>query len=178
MTADLASLVLAVDSRQVKEGEVALDKLTAAGKRTEDQAKQTAASVDVLTRLYRDLGVAAATYKVLDMAKEAAMLNARYQELGVVQAVVGKNAGYTAQQMEQAAIGMQKLGISMLESRNTTVQLAQAQISLADAGRLARVAQDTAVIGNINSSEALQRMVYGIKSGQIEVLRTIGINVN
>lgn len=178
MQTDIASLVLKVDALQVKEGETALYKFTVAGKQAEDQVKRTASSVDVLTRLYRDLGIAATAYKVLDQVKEMTMLNARYQELGVVQGVVGRNAGYTAEQMEQAARGMQKLGISMLESRNTTVQLAQAQINLADAGRLARVAQDTAVIGNINSSEALQRMVYGIKSGQLEVLRTIGINVN
>jgi len=119
-----------------------------------------------------------AVFAVANLAKETVMLAGRYEELGIVMNVVGKNSGYTREQMEGFAKEVQKMGISMLESRNTVVQLAQAEIDLSGAYKLARAAQDTAVLGMTNSSDALARMIYGIKTGQTEVLRTLGINVS
>jgi len=139
--------------------------------------KQTS-SMEALIGVAKTVAASYAAYKVVDMVRDMTMLNARYQELGIVMTVVGKNAGYNATQMERYALETQNMGISMIESRNTVIQLAQAQIDLADSSKLARVAQDAAVIGATNSSDALQRMIYGIKSGQIDVLKTIGINVN
>ena len=141
-------------------------------------SQQLAQAQDVVVGLGKAWAGAWVGGKLFDAIKEVTLLNARYQELGVVMPVVGRNAGYNATQMNAAASEMQHLGISMLESRNIAIQLAQAQINLADAGKLARIAQDAAVVGNTNSSEALNHMIYGIKTGQIEVLRTIGINVN
>lgn len=116
--------------------------------------------------------------QVTDFVRDSVQDAARYQTLGVAMQQVGRNAGYTAEQMLGFETGLQRQGIAMLESRQTLTQMASAHIDLAKSSQLARIAQDAAVIGNINSSEAFGRMIHGIQSGQVEILRTIGITVN
>ncbi len=175
---DIATLGIAVDTRGVQTGSDALDTLAAKGAKAEAATTSLGKATDLLSRLYRDLALAAAAWKVLDMIRDAALLNARYETLGVAMNVIGRNAGYTADQMELAAQGMQKMGISMVESRQQAMRLVQAHISLADSQKLARIAQDAAVIGNVNSSNAFATMIHGIQTGQTDVLRTIGLNVS
>ncbi len=117
-------------------------------------------------------------YKALGISKEIMAISARYETLGVVMTTVGKNAGYNNIQMQEFQKGLEKAGISMVSSRQSLTMMAQAQIDLAKSSQLARVAQDAAVIGNINSSEAFERLIHGIQAGQVEILRTIGLNVN
>ena len=178
MADNLGALVVRI-AADIKELEAGLNQ--AAGS-TRSATSNMQSSLDALEKkaisVAKGLAALWVTDKAVTAAKDMAMLNARYEELGVVQTVVGRNAGYNATQMERYAKEVQAMGISMIESRNTVIQLAQAQIDLADASKLARVAQDAAVIGQTNSSEALQRMIYGIKSAQTDVLRTIGINVD
>lgn len=131
----------------------------------------------VLSNSVKVLASSFAAFKLLDYAKEAAMLSARYDSLGVVMGVVGKNAGYTAQQMEETAQALQKTGITMIGSREQVLKLVQSHIDLAHATKLARIAQDAAYIANVNSTEAFDRMLHGIRSGQTENLRTLGLNV-
>ncbi len=110
--------------------------------------------------------------------KEVTFATARFDTLGVVMNVVGKNAGYSAGQMAKYEQELRKTGISMTSARETLTKMSQAQIDLTKSSELARIAQDAAVIGNINSSEAFERMIMGIRSGESEILRTIGLNVS
>lgn len=116
--------------------------------------------------------------KTADFVKDAALLAARYDTLAVTMGVVGRNAGYTAQNMIFYEESLRKTGITAIEARASLASMASANMDLADSAKLARIAQDAAVIGGINSSEAFQRLTYGIKSSQVEVLRTMGINVS
>ena len=112
-----------------------------------------------------------------DLVKESALMAARFETSGVVMGVVGNNTGRTRKEMDAYADSLQKSGISMQASRDGLTKMAQAHLDLSKAQALSRLAQDAAVIGNINSSEAFQTLIYGIQSGQTDVLRTIGLNV-
>ncbi len=161
---EVANLSIGVDSTQVKAANQNLMDLIKTGMGLEAGFK----GLDFIISKLQEMK---------NYAKEAVMEAARYETLGIVMTQVGRHVGYTAIQMEDFTKSLQKTGISMTESRNTLTQMASAQMDLTASSKLARIAQDAAVIGNINSSEAFQRMIYGIRSGQTEVLRTIGINV-
>jgi hypothetical protein len=122
--------------------------------------------------------VAFATYKLLKYSEDAALAAARYETLGVVMRVVGNNAGYTGKQMNEFQQGLQTQGIAMVESRQSLTQMASAHMDLTKASELARIAQDAAVIGQMNSSEAFQNMITGIQRGETEIMKTLGLNVD
>jgi len=165
LTADGKALI-----GEAKAATKAIDDLGAGTKRAESQAIQLNSAVKVLAAGLATLGVGR-------LIQESTMLAARHETMGIVMEVAGKNAGYTREQMDRYSVSLQKSGISMLQSRDALVQLATANIDLSKAQALGRAAQDLAVVGNTNSSAAMARMIHGIKSGQIEVLRTLGLNV-
>jgi len=173
-----STLKIKVDSTDVKTGTKSLDDLAKSGKDADKSTKELTSSSDILANSVKALAASYAVLKVVQYAREAAMLSARYETLGVSMRIVGNNAGYTSKEMEAAAKTMQATGISMLESRNQAVRLVQAHIDLSNASKLARIAQDAAVIGNINSSEAFAKLIHGIQTGQTEVLKTIGLNIS
>jgi hypothetical protein len=178
MSQDLANLYIKVDSKGVVTASKDLDNLTGKSRQTE---KATESVTKSFTKLQAVVVALASSYALLKMAqyiKDTAMLAARYETLGVVMRVVGENAGYTEAQMDKFARGLQKTGIAMIESRNTLARMIQAQIDLTDSQKLARIAQNAAVIGNMNSSAAFEHMIYGLQTGHPRILRTIGLNVN
>ncbi|WP_374556612.1 hypothetical protein [Aquitalea pelogenes] len=122
-----------------------------------------------------------ATYagsRLAEFAKEATLAAAQYNTMGVVMQQVGHNAGYSMGQLQQLEGRLRDTGISAMESRNNITRVIQAHIDLADASKLARVAQDAAVIGNLNSSQSFAQLIHGVQSAQTDVLRGIGINAD
>ncbi|NHQ93301.1 hypothetical protein [Janthinobacterium lividum] len=150
------------------------DALKAAAKAKEDAS----AASGRLTGALQLLAAGFALLKIADYIKESTLLAARYETLGVVMRVVGRNAGYTETQMMTATDAIARQGITMVESRESAVKLVQAHVDLKNATVLARIAQDAAVIGHLNSSDAFDRLVNGISRGNVLILRNIGINVN
>jgi hypothetical protein len=117
------------------------------------------------------------SFRVFDEVKEAAMLAARVETLGVVLDVVGKNAGYASYELSSYTEHVKKMGITTQEAEVNLTRMMQAHMDLSKSTDLARIAQDAAVIANTNSSQAFERLVLGIQRGQVEILRTLGINV-
>ncbi len=177
MSTDVASLELSVGANDVVRARDELGRFTKAAGEAEDKSKKLTGATSALAEAAKALAKAYAAWKVAEHIQQMSLLAARYETLGVVMRIVGNNAGYTGAQMLEFQKGLEKTGISMNQSRQTLVQMASATIDLTKATQLARVAQDLAVIGQINSSEALGRMTTAIQSGEIEILKTMGMNV-
>lgn len=179
---DLAELGFKVDSRQLKKGKAELSDFGKQGAKTskdlDKSAKGVSKSFGGMATAIKMAATAYGVFKAVGFLKDATLLAARYETLGVVMKVAGNNAGYSAKQMAEFEKGLQKAGIAMIESRSTLTKMAQAQIDLTQSATLARIAQDAAVIGNINSSEAFDRMIHGIQAGMPLILRNIGIQVD
>ena len=103
---------------------------------------------------------------------------ARTEELGIVLNRVGQNIGKTAEDMKAYEDGVKAMGITTQAARQSLVQMVQAQIDLSHSTELARLAQDAAVIANLNSSEAFERLVTVIQRGSPLMARTLGIVVD
>jgi hypothetical protein len=164
-----------------REAEASVAKLKAyedAIKAVADAKAAAAKQTNYLADSIKVLSAAYATLKIGEYIKDASLLAARYETLGVVTEVVGRNAGYTKTQMDTATDAIARQGITMVESRESAVKLVQAHVDLKNATVLARIAQDAAVIGHLNSSDAFDRLVNGISRGNVLILRNIGINVN
>lgn len=128
------------------------------------------------TVLRKTLGLLA-TLKMADFAKDTVMAAARYETLGVSMNRAGRNAGYLPSQMVLFEKQLESQGIAMNEAREVLTSMAAAYMDLSKAAELASAAQDVAVAAGLNSSETFASMVRAIKSGEVEILRTLGLNV-
>jgi hypothetical protein len=122
--------------------------------------------------------VALGAMKLAQFAKDSAMVAARAETLRVVLKQVGTQAGYSEEQIAFALKSVKAMGITTAAAAQSLVQMAQANVEWADASKLARLAQDAAVIANINSSEAFNRLITGMQRGNTIMLRTMGLNVD
>jgi hypothetical protein len=116
--------------------------------------------------------------KIKDYIEDVAHMAGRYEELGISMYQAGKNVGYARGEMDSLQKALQETGIAAIESRETLVRMAASNIDLAQSAKLARAAQDLAVVGAMDSSQAFERLVYAVQSAQVEMVRTIGLNVN
>src|SRR4030042_1025316 len=111
-------------------------------------------------------GVALAANKVMNYVEDVTHMAGKYEMLGISMKTAGANAGYSSGQMDAFEIKLRETGIAAIEARQTLSRMAASQMDLAESAKLARAAQDLAVVGGINSSEAFERLIYSIQSAQ------------
>jgi hypothetical protein len=127
------------------------------------------------------LAALAAGYAALNIGayvKDATLLAARYETLGVVMHTAGVNAGYSNAQMDSYAGGLEKSGISMMKAREAMVAMTAANLDNNKALELGRMAQNLAAISNKSSSETLTDLIMNIQQADTEELKHMGIILN
>ena len=110
--------------------------------------------------------------------KDSILLSARYETMGIVVDNLGGRIGATAGELRGFEKDLQDTGISLVGSREAISRLIAAQIDLEHSTKLARIAQDGAVIANTNSTESFERLIAGITTGQVRILRTMNLFVD
>ena len=100
---------------------------------------------------------------------------AQINEMDVAMRAVGNSTGkgYTA--LRQATLAVRDNGIEMAAAQQMVLLYAKANLELADAQKVARVAQDLAVLSGANSTDTAMRLTYAIMNQDTLMLRHIGI---
>lgn len=109
--------------------------------------------------------------------KESANLRARVDVLGTTLSVIGQKSGYSSDQIAEFEDQVKSMGITTQSTRESMIRMARANIDWAEASKLARIAQDSAVVAGINSSDAFNRLILGIQKMEPELLDELGITL-
>ncbi len=124
------------------------------------------------------VAAAFASWRVTTFIGHFALLAARVENLDTVMKAIGQTNHITAGQMDLTETGMRKLGITTQVSREIIARFTQNNLDLADSLKVARIAQDAAVVAGLNSSETAERMMVAVQRLDTRMLRNIGILIN
>lgn len=145
-----------------------------------DAAKEAQKETENLNKVLKTVGIGmvAAAGASGAFIFSATKLAARVETLGVVTKRLGENVGATEEEIRDLEASIKAQGITLQATRKSIALMIQSQIDLAKGTELARLAQNAAVIANVDSSEAFQRLVFVITSGNIRMARTLGLQVS
>ncbi len=89
---------------------------------------------------------------------------------------IGKSTGYGAIALLEATTSIRDMGIELGASQQIAIEFAQNNLDLASASKVARVAQDLAVISGKNSTQTTQTLTQAIITGNSMLLKSAGIS--
>ena len=115
---------------------------------------------------------------LVGLATKATMTAARTEELGVVLENIAVQTGNSMEEVNKQVEAVKDLGITTQVADRVLMKFMQNELDLTQATKLARLAQDAAVISMEDSSQALDGILHGVLTLQPEVLRYRGIMVN
>jgi hypothetical protein len=143
-------------------------------------------SIDTLSGYLKAAALSFVSLVAAQGIKEMADYAARTETLGVTLKVVSQNAGYTAESISAYEKELKGLGITTQAARESMTQMiqagiplsAQAEGSASTISKLARAAQDLAVVTGENSSQTLQRLTVNISQLDTMGLRFMGLTID
>jgi hypothetical protein len=101
--------------------------------------------------------------------------SARVRELDVAMQAIGTSTKIGYSVINTATQSIRKMGIELAASQQIAIEFAQNNLDMASASKVARVAQDLAVIGQKNSTETTMLLVRAIITGRTELLKSAGV---
>lgn len=164
-----------------------LDRLASASEQSfsgvDASIKKSGKEAGILAGVFAGLTTAVVSFglqalgSIKSFLEGSVQLRARVDTLGITLNQIGQRAGYSSDQIKQFEEDIKSMGITTQAARNTMLRLIRANIDLAEASKLARIAQDAAVVAGINSSEAFERLILGIQKQEPELLDELGITL-
>jgi len=109
---------------------------------------------------------------------KAILVAGQIEELGHVYKFVGQQAGYSRGELEMYVQQLRDYGIRQDAANQAMLRAIQANIDLKQATKFARIAQDAATVGLMESSEAYNRIIESVAKLYPRLLKEIGIIVN
>lgn len=127
---------------------------------------------------FKSLVGAVAGLAVVKFAGDLANAAARVQTLGTVLEVVGTNAGFTKEQLQETDKAVQRLGVSSDTSKKALTTLIQSNLGLERATQLATAAQDISAVSGRSVTDTYQALANTLQFVNARSLRQLGITVN
>jgi len=112
---------------------------------------------------------------MIAFGKKAFNTAARVSELKVAIDAIGVSTGLGAKAIHDAALEIKGQGIQMAVAQTMAIDFAKANIDVAQASNIARVAQDLAVIAQKDSTDTAQLLTRAITTGNSMLLKSAGI---
>lgn len=131
--------------------------------------------------LMRNVGAAMTaglTVPLIGLIGHSTMAATRVNELAAVNEMLGKAAGYSGDYVRDQAAAVQGMGIEAAASQEVIADFIKAELDLADASKIARVAQDAAVISGKNSTETTKLLTDAIITGRTQLFKSAGMIID
>jgi len=139
---------------------------------------QGASATHMLSAAIGSMAAILGTARITGFIRDVTLLAGRVENLNTVMLTVGRTASVTDGEMRVMQDRMKDLGITTQVSRIILTRFAQNNLKVADSLRIARIAQDAAVVAGLNSSETAERMMIAVQRLDTRMLRNIGILIN
>jgi hypothetical protein len=123
-------------------------------------------------------GLGVASTAAIGFGVSAFKAAARASEMDASLVALARANNLSADSLRLVVGAVKAQGIELGVAQSLTAQFVRSNLDLADATKLATVAQDAAVISGRNSTEVLDDLVHGITTQNTMVLRNAGIQVN
>ena len=119
--------------------------------------------------------IGAVGYAAIKFGKASFNEAARVRELDVAMQAIGTSTKIGYSTINMASKSIRKMGIELAASQQIAIEFAQNNLDMAKASKIARVAQDLAVIGQKNSTETTLLLTRAIITGRTELLKSAGV---